>query len=97
MSDASYTVIICFALIFNLSRSKRTPGYEGEMDIISKKGETGEPGPSGDGGFPGENGKCLCFLTIPSKLTSLQIIQTSMYIRQLLQGSCNTEFRKGHR
>ena len=66
------------------------------MDIISKKGETGEPGPSGDGGFPGENGKCLCSLTIPSKLTSLQVIQTSMYIRQLLQGSCTTEFRKGH-
>ena len=36
------------------------------------------------------------FLTIPGKLTSLQVIQTSMYIRQLLQGNCNTELRKVH-
>lgn len=52
----------CFALIKLISKGARgPPGYEGEMDVILKKGETGEPGPPGDGGFPGEEGKCLCF------------------------------------
>lgn len=36
------------------------------------------------------------FLTISNKLTSLQVIQTSMHIRQLSKKNCNSEIRKGH-
>ena len=36
------------------------------------------------------------FLTMSNKSTSLQVIQTSMHIRQLSQENCNSEIRKGH-